>query len=106
MSSPWLALFGELRVAAEANPILVALRDEVLAGQRGAPWTVIDGMLLFYKIIYVPASSTILPSILSALHEEGHEGVQKMLHRLKADFHVLRAQQLIQEFIRDCGICQ
>lgn len=62
MSSPQLAFFDELRATTEADLALVALRDEVLVGQRGVPWTVSDGLLLFDKIIYVLASSSVLPS--------------------------------------------
>lgn len=62
--------------------------------------------LLFDEKIYIPTTSPVLLSILSAIHNEGHEGVQKTLHRLKADFHVPRARQIIQNFLRDCLICQ
>lgn len=105
LSSLWLALFDEIRAASKVDPAVIALRDEVLAGLRGTPWAISDGLLLFDKRIYIPATP-ILPSILSAIHEEGHERVQKTLHRLKADFHVPRARHLVQKFIRDCQVCQ
>lgn len=67
----------------------MALRDEILFGQRGTPWLFTDGRLLFGRRVYVPATSHVLPIVLAAAHDGGHE-VQKTLHRLRADFHVPR----------------
>jgi hypothetical protein len=49
--------------------------------------SVIDGLILFQKRIYIPPTSSLLHTILKAVHAMGHEGVQKMLHRFRKDFH-------------------
>lgn len=103
ISSPRLSLFDELRATTDKDPNLVALREEVLTGQRTVPWSVVDD--LSDKRIYVSATSPNLPAILQAVHEEGH-GVQKTLQRPWADFHVPRARQLVQESVRDCAPCE
>jgi hypothetical protein len=39
-------------------------------------------------------------------HDMGHEGVEKTLNRLHADFHVSGAHRLVQEFVKACVVCQ
>lgn len=39
-------------------------------------------------------------------HTVGHEGVQKTLHRLCADFHVPQDHKLVQELVRAYEVCQ
>lgn len=38
-----------------------------------------------------------------AAHSTGHEGVQKTLHRLRANFHVPHDRRLVQDFVRSCA---
>jgi hypothetical protein len=32
--------------------------------------------------LFIPAASPLLPEILAAVHDDGHEGVHRTLHRL------------------------
>jgi len=41
-----------------------------------------------------------------AVHEDGHEGVQRTLHRLRRDFHFPNMKQLVQDLMRVCAVCQ
>ena len=41
-----------------------------------------------------------------AVHEDGHEGVQRTLHRLRRDFHFPNMKQLVQDLVRTCVVCQ
>lgn len=50
--------------------------------------------------------SPVLPIILTSVHNRGHEGVQKTLHCLRADFYVPHARQEVHVFIHNCAICQ
>lgn len=106
LTGPRLALFDDLRAAVVTDPGQVAIRDELSSGQWDAPWSVQDGLLLFGKCIYVPATSLVLLAILTVVHNTGHEGVQKTLQRLRVDFHVPRACQELQAFIRNYAVCQ
>lgn len=54
----------------------------------------------------MPAASPSLPAILAAAHDAGHEGVQKTLHRLRADFHIPGARTVVQDYVRVCVTCQ
>jgi hypothetical protein len=40
------------------------------------------------------------------IHEDGHEGVHRTLHRLRRDFHFPNMRHLVQEFVRSCPTCQ
>jgi hypothetical protein len=48
----------------------------------------------------------LLPELLAAVHEEGHEGVQRTLHRLRRDFHFPNMKKLVQDWVRACPTCQ
>jgi hypothetical protein len=43
---------------------------------------------------------------MEAVHEDGHEGVHRTLHRLRCDFHFPNMHHLVQEFVRSCPTCQ
>lgn len=47
VSAPRFDFVDRLHQAQAADPALVALRDEVTSGTRGAPWAVVDGVLQF-----------------------------------------------------------
>jgi hypothetical protein len=44
--------------------------------------------------------------VLLLAHTAGHEGNQKTLHRLHADFYIPRDKVLVQELVRSCTTCQ
>ena len=39
-------------------------------------------------------------------HTAGHEGTQKTLHRLRADFYIPGDRTLVQDWVRSCVTCQ
>jgi len=48
-----------LRQAHDVDPALLALRDEISAGQHGAPWTVIDNMIAYAGRLYVAPAARV-----------------------------------------------
>jgi len=44
--------------------------------------------------------------VLQIAHTNAHEGIQKTLHRLRADFVVDGDHRLVREYVRACAICQ
>ena len=84
----------------------MAIRDELRAGTRGAPWALIDDMVTFDRRLYVAPASPLLLEIMTAVHEDVHEGVQRTLHRLRRDFHFPHMRQLVQDMVRACATCQ
>lgn len=84
---------------------LFQLRDNIEKGTVGSDWNYVDGLITYKGRVYVTASSLALSSILAATHTLGHEGVQKTLHRLCADFFVPKARSVVQQFVQACTIC-
>jgi len=54
----------------------------------------------------VPAQDDLRQRVLSLIHSAGHEGVQKTLQHLCANFYVPHDWKLVQEFVRACPTCQ
>jgi hypothetical protein len=106
ISAPHFDFIDRLRAEHDADPALRALRDEITADQRAAPWSLVDGMVAFAGRLYIPPTSPLLQEVLSAVHNDGHEGVQRTLHRLRRDFHSPNLRTTVQDFIRSCSVCQ
>jgi hypothetical protein len=94
ISGPRFDFVDRLRQAQLQEPALVALHAEITAGSRPAPWSVVD-----------PASP-LLQEIMRAVHEDGHEGVQRTLHHLRRDFHFPNMKEVVQALVRSCAVCQ
>jgi hypothetical protein len=56
--------------------------------------------------VYAPPESPELAGLLAHMHECGHEGTEKMLHRLRADFHVPSTRALVHDSMHACTTCQ
>jgi len=106
ISAPRFDFITRLRHAQATDPALVAIHDEVRAGTRAAPWSVIDNMVDYGGRLYIPPASPLLQEIMIAVHEDGHEGVHRTLHRLRRDFHFPSMWRLVQDFVRACTTCQ
>jgi hypothetical protein len=105
LSAPRFDILDRLRQAQLTDSVLVAMHDEVQAGTRRAPWAVVDGMVQYAGRLYLPPSSPLLQELLTAVHAEGHEGVQRTLHRLRRDFHFPNMKQVVQDYVRECPTC-
>jgi hypothetical protein len=49
--------------------------------------------------LYLPPTSPLLHEVLAAVHEEGHEGVQRTLHHLRRDFHFPNMKHAVQDLV-------
>jgi hypothetical protein len=106
LSAPRFDFITRLRQHQGSDPALMALRQEITSGARGAPWSLVDGMIQYKDRLYIPPAATLIQEIVQAVHEDVHEGVQRMLHRLRRDFHFPNMKQLVQDFVRECSVCQ
>jgi hypothetical protein len=57
LSAPRFDLIVRLRQAQLTDLALAAIRDEVRAGSRGAPWAVVDGMVQYAGRLYIAPAS-------------------------------------------------
>jgi hypothetical protein len=106
ISAPRFDFIARLRQAQAMDPALTAIHEGVGAGTRDAPWAVADGMVTYDGRLYIPPTSPLLQEIVAAVHEDGHEGVHRTLHRLRRDFHFPNMRRLVQDFVRACTTCQ
>jgi hypothetical protein len=108
ISASTFTLFDNLRAEHTTDPALAELRLEVMRGDRGTGWTVVDDLVTYCGRIYINASSPSLQDVLTSSHGMGHEGAQKTASsprqllrpwrahhclRLRACLHDLPAQQ-------------
>ena len=63
-------------------------------------------MVQYSGHLYIPPGSPLLQELVLAVHEDGREGVQRTLHRLRRDFHFPNMKHVVQELIRVCVVCQ
>ena len=106
ISAPRFDLVDRLRHAQATDPALVALYAEVRSGARAAPWALVDGMLTYDGRLYIPPTSPLLQEVVAAVHNDGHEGIHRTLHRLRRDFHFPNMRRIVQAFVQACSTCQ
>jgi hypothetical protein len=106
LSAPSFQLFKDLRAVYTTDATLTSLRQEVRDGLRGKQWAVVDDLVTRGGCIYVPAFSPLVEELLTTAHGAGHEGTQKTLHRLHADFFVPGARTIVQNFVCGYVTCQ
>jgi hypothetical protein len=63
-------------------------------------------MVQFNGRLYISPPLPLIQEIMQVVHEEGHEGVQRTIHRLHHDFHFSNMKWLVQELVRVCVVCQ
>ena len=102
LSGPTFTLLDDIRRATTTAPDGQQLR----AGELSEPWHLDDGLLLHGSRIFVPDHGDLRHQVLLLAHSAGHEGVQKTLHRLRADFYIPRDRVLVQDWVRSCTTCQ
>lgn len=106
VSVPTFQLYRDLQQECANSEEWQLLQARIKDGKLGDPWQVRDGLILHGRMIFVPASSTNFPSVIDAAHSAGHGGIQKTLHRLRADFFVHKDRALVKDWVCSCSICQ
>jgi hypothetical protein len=104
--APRFDFIERLRHAQDTDPALVVIHDELLAGTRTTPWNITDDIVALEGRLFIPAASPLLQEILAAVHDDGHEGIHRTLHRLWRDFYFPNMRRLVQEFVEVCNTCQ
>ena len=59
-------------------------------------------MVAYADRLYIPPDSPLLLEVVAATHDDGHEGVQRTLHRLRRDFFFPAMRRVVQDFVRAC----
>lgn len=75
MYAPSFELYDDLRREMAASVDLCALWDAIDTSDRGEPWRVMDGLILWDSRVFLPTTSMLLLDVLCLAHTAGHEGV-------------------------------
>jgi hypothetical protein len=87
--------------APDGQHLLQQLQNDQLA----APWRLSNGLMLHGTRVFVPDHGDLHHQVLLLAHSAGHEGVQKTLHGLHADFYIPRNRAIVQDWVRTCTTC-
>ncbi|KAK1617035.1 hypothetical protein QYE76_022552 [Lolium multiflorum] len=105
-AGPSFVFIDEVRRATATAADAQQLRQRLADGELAAPWRLDEGLLLHGRRIFVPDHGDLRHQALSLAHSAGHEGVQKTLHRLRADFYIPGDNALVRDWVRACVTCQ
>jgi len=106
LSGPSFALLEEIRNATSTTDAAQHLFQRLQEGTLEAPWRLEDGLFLHGSRIFVPDHGDLRRQVLTLAHSAGHEGVQKTLHLLRAEFYIPSDRALVQDWVRTCKTCQ
>jgi hypothetical protein len=106
ISGPSFAFLDDTRRATTAATDAQQLLGRLRVGDLGASWREDVGLLLHGRRIYVLDSGDLRHQALLLAHSAGHEGIQKTLHRLRADFYIPGDRSLVADWVRSCVTCQ
>jgi hypothetical protein len=62
------------------------LAQKVREGEALGPWHYNDGLLFYKENIFLPESSSLIPTIMDQIHGGFHEGYHKTFQRIRANF--------------------
>ncbi|WVZ62319.1 hypothetical protein U9M48_012081 [Paspalum notatum var. saurae] len=105
LSDPTFQLYTNLAREAALDPACARLWEQLAWGELGAPWRKHASMLLHGSCVFMPLSSAFLPQVLQLAHT-AHEGIQKTLHCLHANFYVEHDRAIMCDYVRACTTCQ
>ena len=74
LSAPSFALYDDIRSEVAANPDMLHVHNQILAGELQAPWHLDHGLILHGSRVYLAPSSNKLQTILKLAHEHNQEG--------------------------------
>lgn len=106
VSMPQLSLFDAIHQEQQGCPSLQQLIEDTQKGNASPHWNLKNGLLFFKNCVYLDSSFASIQSILSALHNKGHEGYQKNLFQNTQDFYWKGMKNHVRDFVRGCVICQ
>jgi hypothetical protein len=106
LSGPSFAFLDDIRRATTTSPDSSRLCQQLQDGTLTAPWRLEDGLLLHGSRVYVPNHGDLRHQAILLAHSAGHEGIQKTLHRLRAEFYVPGDHTLVADWVRTCTTCQ
>jgi hypothetical protein len=106
ISAPSFVVLEDLRHEHATDPALRVLQKQVLDGEKGDHWQTVDSLITSHDRVFMPAESPALFGLLAHANGCGHEGTEKALHRLRADFQVPDVRAIMCDIVQACPTCQ
>lgn len=110
LSVPQFLFLDELKQELASDPIFQDLKARYLTDPSAmAEFKLVDELLLRHGKIWVSPNSRFKQVLLREFHESlvgGHAGVAKTMRRLSEIFFWDNMRQEVQNFVRQCAICQ
>jgi transposase InsO family protein len=106
VTTPSFQFYGDLHREIDSSSELTALRQAITRGERDKHWSVKDGLIRRDGKVLVPSPSPLIEGALQMAHTVGHEGFQRTLQRLRANFFLEHDRQLVRDYVRACTTCQ
>ena len=106
LSGPSFSYLDDVRRATATAPDARALLERLRAGDLPDSWREDAGLLLHGSRMFIRDVDELRRQALQLAHGAGHEGVQKTLHRLRADFHIPGDRSFVQDWVRSGTTCQ
>ncbi|XP_010262237.1 PREDICTED: uncharacterized protein LOC104600803 [Nelumbo nucifera] len=106
ISQPRATLLEDIRNILPQSLEWNDLVQRIQARTTNPNWSMHSGLALYKGRIYLPIDCSLIPSVISSIHNSTHEGVQKTLHRIHADFHWQGMKAAMRDFIQNCSMCQ
>ncbi|KAF2309076.1 hypothetical protein GH714_000340 [Hevea brasiliensis] len=102
VSMPQLSLFDEIRKEHSDSPAIQQQISAITNGTVASKWVFRDGLLFYNNRVYLPPNSPSIQLVVSALHNQSHEGYQKTLYRITRDFYWQGMKNFVRDFVRSC----
>ncbi|MCH87860.1 Ty3/gypsy retrotransposon protein, partial [Trifolium medium] len=110
LSVPQFLFLDELKQELATDPIFQSLLEKYHADSGSLPdYKLVDGLLIHKGRIWISPNSRFKTLLLKEFHDTlvgGHAGVVKTLKRLSANFFWDNMRQEVQNFVRQCTVCQ
>jgi hypothetical protein len=103
---PSFVFLDEIRRAGAFALDTVLLHGRLHAGELPVPWHEDLGLLLHDTCVFVPNFGDLCHQAFQLAHGISHEGTQKTLHRLRAEFYIPGDQALVADWVWSCTTCQ
>jgi hypothetical protein len=98
LSLPEFEMFDQFRQESTSLLKIVAKRVKIEVGKANAAWSIVNDMVVHADRLFIPASLKFWTPVLEHAHDMGHEGIQKMLQRLRTSSFDLQDNNLVCEF--------
>jgi hypothetical protein len=85
------------------------LQELAILSTNDKGYSLTDGVIRYKNKIWVGTNSSVQTKLISSFHASamgGHSGIQATYHRLKKLFHWQGMKMAVEEFVKQCQICQ